>query len=73
MNIIIVVAGPPGAGKTSLINALVGELVNASSISYDSYQKITEKPVDEITELIKDGVNYNNLIIPKLAEDLKKN
>ena len=72
MNIIIAVAGPPGAGKTSLINALVSELGNASSISYDSYQKITEKPVDEITELIKDGVNYNNLIIPKLAEDLKK-
>lgn len=72
MNIIIAVAGPPGAGKTSLINALVCELGNASSVSYDSYQKITEKPVNEITELLKDGTNYNSLIIPKLAEDLEK-
>jgi uridine kinase len=71
MNQVIAISGFPGAGKSSLMSNL-SEHISAVLLQYDDYQTITERPVEEISSWMQEGADYNDFVIPKLAEDLGK-
>lgn len=71
MNKVIAISGPPGSGKTSLMLEL-RKCIPAAFLEYDNYQKITERSVQEISNLLKDGADYDDFVIPLLAEDLRR-
>ena len=72
MHYLIGIAAVPGGGKSLLAQTLATKLFDTSIIDYDSYQTITQQPLEEIIQLMKKGANYNQLIIPQLGEDLAK-
>jgi uridine kinase len=46
--------------------------MSGAFLEYDNYQTITERPVHEISNWMREGADYNDFIIPALAEDLGK-
>lgn len=72
MSCIIAVAAPVGGGKTSYVREIANTLKNASIISYDHYENLTEKPVESIMEWLRNGGDFNDFEFRNLAEDLKK-
>jgi uridine kinase len=72
VNTVIAIAGPPGAGKTLLVEALESRLESACSIYCDDYQKITDKPIEEVAQWSTEGIQYDDFVIPQLAQDLEK-
>jgi len=67
---VIAIAGPPGAGKSTLAAALVRELGDASLLAMDRYQQMTEAPIDEVARWAERGADYDELPVPRLAEHL---
>ena len=67
---VIGVAGPPGAGKSTLVRALVAALADASAVYMDDYQRITQRTVAEIAQLLQGSTDFNALHIPLLPEHL---
>lgn len=72
MNYVIAVAGPIGSGKSSLVKALVHQLQDAATLSFDHYEGITRKAPHELVQWMQDGANFDRFIIPGLADDLEK-
>lgn len=70
MSTVVAVAGPPGAGKTAFVTALIRRLGDACALYYDDYEKVTARPQEEVMRWLKDGADANTLDIPGLAEDL---
>jgi uridine kinase len=69
---VVGVAGAAGAGKTSLVQALVAELVDAAAIHIDSYQRITREPIRKIVQWMERGANFDEFAIPLLPEHLEE-
>lgn len=72
MRYVVAVAGPPGAGKTSLIRAMAKNLTDATTIFFDSYETATERPMDDIVEWTAGGADYDDFVLPELSRDLEK-
>lgn len=72
MRYVVAVAGPPGAGKTSLIKALASTLTDATTIFFDSYETATEKPMSDIVEWNKNGASYDDFVLPELSSGLER-
>lgn len=72
MHYVIGIAAVPGGGKNLLARTLAKKLFDTSTIDYDNYQTITQEPLQEIIQWMKNEANYNKLIIPELGEDLAK-
>lgn len=70
MPLVIAVAGPPGAGKSTLAAALALELGEASLLAMDRYQQMTEAPIEEVARWAERGADYDELPVPWLAEHL---
>lgn len=66
---VIAVAGPPGAGKTTLAGLLARELGGAM-LSMDDYQAMTAMPLPELARWTERGADYDALPVPRLARDL---
>ena len=66
---VIAVAGPPGAGKTTLAGLLARELGGAM-VSMDDYQSMTAMPIPELVRWAERGADYDALPVPRLARDL---
>jgi len=50
----------------------LSERISGVFLQYDHYQTITERPVHEVSSWMQDGADYNDFVIPKLAEDICK-
>ncbi|MBW1861388.1 MAG: hypothetical protein JRJ02_03320 [Deltaproteobacteria bacterium] len=72
MAYIIAVAAPVGGGKTSLVKAIADKLGNATTIHFDHYEKITQEPVRNLLQWIKNGADFDDFAIPGLSNDLDK-
>jgi len=72
MRYVIAVAAPIGGGKTSLVNSISNELTDAVTIHYDSYEKATGEPVDNLMQWVRDGACFDKLPVPGLGEDLDR-
>lgn len=70
MSHVVAIAAPPGGGKTSLVNALTQRLGSAVSLYFDHYQTLTEQPIEDIAQWMRDGADFNAFVIPRLVEDL---
>lgn len=70
MRYVVAVAGAAGAGKSSLVGALLGVLEDASAVHIDSYQRITERPVRELVQWMARGADFDEFAIPLLGEHL---
>lgn len=72
MSRVIAVAGPVGAGKSSLVHALGTRLPDAATLHFDSYERMTERPIGEIVEWLRSGADLDAMIVPGLARDLER-
>lgn len=70
MTHIIAVAAPIGGGKTSLVKAIADRLGNAATVHFDHYEKITQEPIENMMQWMKNGADFNDLAIPGLSDDL---
>jgi uridine kinase len=70
MSSIIGISGAIGAGKTSLAAELAARLGDAAVLSCDSYERISEQPPEWIVAWMERGADYEELVIPQLADDL---
>lgn len=68
--VVIGIAGPPGAGKTRLAQELAHLLEDASVLSMDHYQRMTDLPPAEIARWAAQGADFDALPVPGLAEHL---
>ena len=70
MTMIVAISSPPGGGKTTLLDTLARRLPAAAAISYDDYQQITNKSMDEILAWLDSGAALDFIEVPLLAEHL---
>jgi uridine kinase len=70
MSSIIGISGAVGAGKTSLAAELAARLGDAAVLSCDSYERVSEQPPERIIAWMERGADYDELVIPQLADDL---
>jgi len=69
---IIGIAGPAGAGKTSLARSLAQALGDASVIHIDAYQRVTQQPLGQVAEWMARGGDFDEFPIPVLPDHLRK-
>jgi uridine kinase len=69
-NRVIAVAGPVGAGKSTLVAGLASVLPGTATIHFDHYERMTEQPIEEIRRWAKDGADVDAMPVPGLAEAL---
>lgn len=63
-------AGPVGAGKSTLVNALAGRLEDTVAIHFDHYERMTEQPIEEVRRWMEEGADLDRMPVPGLAEAL---
>lgn len=69
---IIAIAGPIGAGKSTLACALAERLGDAATLHFDSYENLTHQSPDDLARWLHEGADFNALHIPRLRDDLAK-
>ena len=67
---VIAVAGPVGAGKSTLVHGLASRLPGAATIHFDQYERITEQPIEKIKLWMQQGADLDEMVIPGLGEAL---
>jgi uridine kinase len=67
---VVAVAGPVGAGKSTLVAGLANVLGDTATIHFDHYERMTEQPIDAIRRWAENGADVNALPVPGLAEAL---
>ncbi len=72
MSYVIAIAGPVGSGKSSLVEALVKQLGDASMVCFDHYENITHRSPHELVQWIQDGADIDQFTFPTLVHDLEK-
>lgn len=72
MHYVVGVAGPPGGGKTTLARELVRALPEASAIHMDSYETMTDSPMEVVRSWVRDGVDIDAFDFSRLAADLER-
>lgn len=70
MAYVVSISGPPGAGKTSLVNALAVRLPKSVPVQFDHYERLTEHPLDEILRWFREGGDIDGLQISGLSDAL---
>lgn len=67
---VIAVTGPPGSGKTTLVEALARRLGDAAVLTMDHYQSMTRLPIEEIKRWFARGADLDELPVGALGEHL---
>ncbi len=68
---VIAIAGPVGAGKTTLAQAVAHELSDAAILQFDHYERITEQSIEQVRDWMQGGADLDAIAIPGLAEALQ--
>ena len=71
MNYVVAVAGPTGSGKTSLVRGLVERLGDACALHMDDYERMTRRPIAEVSRWAERGADFDELEVPLLGEHLR--
>lgn len=71
MSRVIAVAGPVGAGKSTLVEALAGTLGDAVALHFDHYERMTEQPIEEVRQWMEEGADLDRMPVPGLPEALQ--
>jgi uridine kinase len=71
MTCIVAVAGPIGAGKTTLVHALAQALDGASTVHFDHYEIATRKSPAELARWLAAGADFSELRAPGLRAALQ--
>lgn len=64
------VAGPPGAGKTALVQGLSAAMHDSTAIHMDSYEQMTRATPEHVQRWLQDGADIDEFEMPRLPEDL---
>ena len=67
---VIAVAGPSGAGKTTLVRQLVARLGNAAALFFDDYESSSTYP--DIERWLAEGADPHQFRTPALSRDLQQ-
>jgi len=67
---VIAVSGYPGSGKTSLVRGLAGALPGAAAIFMDSYERMTQRPIEDVAHWLQGGADIDAFDFPGLGDDL---
>lgn len=67
----IAIAGPVGAGKSTLVAGLAGVLPNTATVHFDHYERMTLQPIEAIRRWAQNGADLNAMPVPGLAEALR--
>lgn len=67
---VVGIAGPVGAGKSTLVAGLAAQLIDVAVLSFDRYERITEQPIERIRQWMQNGADLDEMEIPGLARDL---
>lgn len=70
MTWIIAVSGPIGGGKSALTTAIAGCLGNASILQFDSYENLTQAPIQNLLDWLEAGASEHAFSFPLLDEHL---
>lgn len=70
MTHIIAVSGPIGGGKSSLTSAIAGYLGDASILQFDSYETLTQAPIENLLDWLETGASADAFSFPLLEEHL---
>lgn len=68
---VIAIAGPVGAGKTTLARGVADELADAAVLQFDHYERITEQSIEQVRDWMQGGADLDAMAIPGLAEALQ--
>ncbi|MDP3512816.1 MAG: hypothetical protein Q8S20_08700 [Sulfuritalea sp.] len=68
---VIAIAGPVGAGKTTLAQAVARALTDAAILQFDHYERITEQSIEQVRDWMQGGADLDAIAIPGLAEALQ--
>jgi thymidylate kinase len=68
---VVGIAGPVGAGKSTLVEGLAARIGDAAVLSFDRYERITEQPIERIRLWMQNGADLDEMEIPGLARDLQ--
>jgi uridine kinase len=71
MRYVVGVAGAAGAGKTTLVQALIANMPDAAALHIDNYQQITRQPVHKLMQWLQRGADFDEFSIPVLPEHLE--
>lgn len=69
--LVIGVAGPPGAGKSSLAEALAARLAGATLVEWDEHETMTRKPPAMVAAWLAAGAPIGAVEAPGLAARLR--
>jgi energy-coupling factor transporter ATP-binding protein EcfA2 len=69
---VVGIAGPAGAGKSTVARALARALGDAEVLHIDDYQRVTEQPVSRIAEWRSRGADFDEFDIPLLPDHLAR-
>ena len=72
MTQVIAIAGPPGAGKSTLAHALAQMLGRAGVLEFDRYEQATAHSVEDLGRWLREGADFNALAAPGLRGDLER-
>ena len=56
---VVAVAGPVGAGKTSLVRGLQARLPDAEAVFLDHWETFTQRPLEELEDWIRAGAEID--------------
>ena len=68
---VISISGPPGVGKSTLVNAIV-EKTDATAVYYDDYEVITRWSPADVTAWLDAGAPFEEAIAPGLYERIQE-
>lgn len=71
MRYVVAVAGPTGAGKSSLVQGLVAQLGDACALHMDHYERMTREPIGDVLRWAERGADFDELKVPLLGEHLR--
>jgi len=71
MRYVVAVAGPTGAGKSSLVQGLVAQLGDACALHMDHYERMTREPIGDVARWAERGADFDELEVPLLGEHLR--